>query len=107
MLQQPYVSRPEAEDFLKELQAALTTPVESPVLFHVWGIGGVGKSTLLKKIVQDFTTAAIPLVADSPIAFGFTEGIDTPVDLMQKLHGLLKNQFLNPSFFWISNSIFF
>ena len=99
MLQQPYVSRPEAEDFLKELQAALTTPVESPVLFHVWGIGGVGKSTLLKKIVQDFTTAAIPLVADSPIAFGFTEGIDTPVDLMQKLHGLLKNQFLNPSFF--------
>ncbi|MEO0828435.1 MAG: hypothetical protein AAFY67_22815, partial [Cyanobacteria bacterium J06642_9] len=99
MPQQPYVSRPEAEEFLAALDIALKSPTDNPVVFHVWGIGGVGKSTLLKKLVEDRPNFAIPLNNKNLIAFGQTEGINTPVALMRKLHGLLEPQFLNPSWF--------
>jgi hypothetical protein len=104
MSQQPYVSRPEAEEFLDALDKALKAPAENPVVFHVWGIGGIGKSTLLRKVVEEFPKAACPLVSRtpiSPISFGQTEGISTPVDLMRKLHSLLESQsqFVDPSFF--------
>ena len=96
---QPYVSRPEAEAFLAALADGIQAPQASPVVFHLWGIGGVGKSTLLRQVVATFPQAAMPLVNQLPIAFGTTEGIDHPADLMKKLHGLLKPQFLNPSLF--------
>ncbi|WP_204153833.1 tetratricopeptide repeat protein, partial [Leptolyngbya sp. CCY15150] len=48
-----YISRKPAEDILKGLDAALQHPDQHPIIFHVWGIGGVGKSTLLKKLRQD------------------------------------------------------
>ncbi|MEO1211184.1 MAG: tetratricopeptide repeat protein [Cyanobacteria bacterium J06638_20] len=100
MPQPPYISRPEAEAFFAALQEALQTPAKNPVVFHLWGSGGVGKSTLLRKIIKDFSsTVAMPLVNNLPISFGLTEGIATPVDLMQKLHSLLEPQFLNTWFF--------
>ncbi|PZU97024.1 MAG: hypothetical protein DCF32_20930 [Leptolyngbya sp.] len=96
---QPYVSRPEAEAFLTALADAIKAPKKSPVVFHVYGIGGVGKSTLLRRVIETFPQAAMPIINDLPIKFGETEGIGTPVDLMKKLHGLLESQFLNPSLF--------
>jgi hypothetical protein len=96
---QPYVSRPEAEAFLAALADAIKAPKENPVVFHVYGIGGVGKSTLLRRVIETFPQAAMPLINDLPIKFGETEGIGTPVDLMKKLHGLLQPQFLSPSLF--------
>lgn len=96
---QPYVSRPEAEAFLTALADAIKAPKESPVVFHVYGIGGVGKSTLLRRVIETFPQAAMPLINGFPIAFGPTEGIGTPGDLMKKLHGLLEPQFLSPSLF--------
>ncbi|MEO0533154.1 MAG: hypothetical protein AAF215_04735 [Cyanobacteria bacterium P01_A01_bin.123] len=74
MPQQPYVSRPEAEEFLAALDIALKSPADNPVVFHVWGIGEVGKSTLTRKVKaahQD--TAKI-----AEVSFGLTEGIDEP-----------------------------
>ncbi len=96
---QPYVSRPEAEVFLAALADAIKAPRENPVVFHVYGIGGVGKSTLLRRVIETFPQAAMPVINDLPIKFGETEGIGTPVDLMKKLHGLLEPQFLSPSLF--------
>jgi hypothetical protein len=82
MTQQPYVSRPEAEEFLDALGKALKSPAESPVVFHVWGIGGVGKSTLTRKVKEihgDTVTVA-------EVSFGLTEGIEEPIPLMARLY---------------------
>ncbi|MFQ4138812.1 tetratricopeptide repeat protein [Nodosilinea sp. PGN35] len=97
---QPYISRPEAETFLAALGNAIEKPQHSPVVFHLWGIGGVGKSTLLRQVAATFPQAAIPLLPNgAPVSFGQTEGIANPADLMKKLHGLLESQFLDPSWF--------
>ncbi|WP_008308549.1 tetratricopeptide repeat protein [Leptolyngbya sp. PCC 6406] len=81
----PYVSRPEAEAFLAALDAALQAPATSPVVFHVWGIGGVGKSTLTRKASAAQGGAA----KTATVSFGLTEGIEEPIPLMAKLYGQL------------------
>ena len=79
----PYISRPEAEAFLDRLAAAVAAPAEHPAVFQVWGIGGVGKSTLTRKVQEIYADTA-HLAA---VAFGLTEGIDEPIPLMAKLYG--------------------
>jgi tetratricopeptide (TPR) repeat protein len=82
MPNQPYVSRPEAEAFLDDLDKALKDPAKSPVVFHGWGIGGVGKSTLTRKVKDAQGDAAT--IAE--VSFGLTEGIEEPIPLMAKLY---------------------
>jgi signal recognition particle GTPase len=48
----PHIIRQKEESLLNEVTAALQTPEEFPLLFHVWGIGGVGKSTCLGKLEE-------------------------------------------------------
>lgn len=81
----PYIVRPVAEDFLITLGHALKASAESPLVFHAWGVGGVGKSTLLKKAGE-----ANPQWATATVSFGMTEGIDEPIGLMQTLHAQLR-----------------
>jgi len=48
-----YISRKPAEDFLTALDKAFKEePAEHPLLFQVYGIGGIGKSTLLEKVQE-------------------------------------------------------
>ena len=49
-----YISRPQAEEFLQNIDIALKQPEKSPLLFHVWGEVGVGKSSLLQEIKQTY-----------------------------------------------------
>jgi len=49
-----YISRPHAEEFLQNIDTALKQPEKSPLLFHVWGEVGVGKSSLLQEIRQTY-----------------------------------------------------
>ena len=42
MTRQPYISRKPAEDLEAAFAKALEQPANNPVLFHIWGIGGVG-----------------------------------------------------------------
>ncbi|HEY9880005.1 MAG TPA: hypothetical protein V6D29_16240, partial [Leptolyngbyaceae cyanobacterium] len=80
--QTPYVSRPEAEALLDALAEALKSPQTSPTVFQVWGIGGVGKTTLARKVKELHQSTAH--VAD--VVFGRTEGIEEPIPLMRKLY---------------------
>lgn len=50
----PYISRAQTEDFLNAVKTALEQPDSHPVVFHVWGIGGVGKSTLLNRLREKY-----------------------------------------------------
>jgi tetratricopeptide (TPR) repeat protein len=83
--QPPYISRPQAESVLDSLDLALKNPGAYPGLFNVWGVGGVGKSTFLRKVVESHPDAGMAIAS-----FGLTEKIDTPIELMQTLYTLLR-----------------
>ncbi|NET60552.1 MAG: hypothetical protein F6K47_31775 [Symploca sp. SIO2E6] len=63
-----YIWRQAAENFLAEFAKALHQPESQPLLFQVWGIGGVGKSTLLRKL-QEIHQQQVDL---AEVSFGFT-----------------------------------
>ncbi|MEM9164619.1 MAG: hypothetical protein AAGC54_16330, partial [Cyanobacteria bacterium P01_F01_bin.4] len=73
--EKPYISRPAAEAFLEAFATALSSPAKNPVVFHPWGMGGVGKSTLTRKLVEQHRDGA----QVSEVSFGLTEGIDEPI----------------------------
>ena len=50
--QTPYISRKVDQELQLALDKALAQPSSNPVLFYVWGIGGVGKSNLTKKLQE-------------------------------------------------------
>jgi len=47
-----YISRQPAENFLAEFARTLHQQDSQSLLFQVWGMGGVGKSTLLNKLQE-------------------------------------------------------
>ncbi|HEY9670997.1 MAG TPA: tetratricopeptide repeat protein [Waterburya sp.] len=87
-----YISRQQAETFLAEFAKALNQPGSQPLLFQVHGIGGVGKSTLLRKLRETYQQQ----VDFAEVSFGITEGIETPLELMEKLYEELPKPSLPP-----------
>ena len=80
----PYIARRETTNFLNAFSKAVENPKTEPTLFHVWGMGGVGKSTLLNKLKEKH-----PKVEFARVYFGNTPDIDTPLKLMAKLYNKL------------------
>jgi len=71
------------EKLINEVAKAIDNAAESPVMFNVWGIGGVGKSTLLTKFQEGLTAR------DKKIHFAkisFDTAYSTPLDVMVALH---------------------
>ncbi|OYQ66420.1 hypothetical protein B9G53_04060 [Pseudanabaena sp. SR411] len=87
----PYISRQSAEDLQNSFARALADPASYPVMFYIWGIGGVGKSTLKRRLGETYCQQA----DFTEVSFGLTEGINTPIELMAKLHSQLP-----PLAFW-------
>ena len=87
----PYISRQSAEDLQNSFVRALAEPASYPVMFYIWGIGGVGKSTLKRRLAETHR----PQADFTEVSFGLTEGINTPIELMAKLHSQLP-----PLAFW-------
>ncbi|MEH2178770.1 hypothetical protein [Nostoc sp.] len=80
-----YISRKQAQDFLAKFAQALLSPESTPLLFQIYGFGGVGKTTLTQKLKETHE-----LQADfAEVSFGLTAGIETPLKLMEKLYELL------------------
>lgn len=77
-----YIYRRQAENFHHEFSDSLKDPTAQQIIFHLWGIGGVGKTTLLRRIKRNYHEEA----RFAEVSFGLTVGIDTPIDLMAKLH---------------------
>jgi hypothetical protein len=80
-----FIDRPETDQFLSKLTQALHDPANNPLVFHVWGIGGVGKTTLAHKIKEQHPEAVI-----IPVSFGSTLGVETILKLMKYIHNQLK-----------------
>ena len=99
----PYISRQSAEDLQNSFARALAEPASYPVMFYIGGIGGVGKSTLKRRLEETYRQQA----DFTEVSFELTEGINTPIDLMVKLHAQLnplpvwqKPMSLTPSAIW-------
>jgi adenylate kinase len=80
MSHQPHIVRQQETDLLCEMTKALEAPESSPALFHIWGIGGIGKSTLLNAREEHFKQRA----DCSKFSFGGVN--ETPLSIMEKLY---------------------
>jgi tetratricopeptide (TPR) repeat protein len=75
----PYIVRPETEQFLEGLAGTLR--LDGARLFQVWGVGGVGKTTVLRKARERLAGRVV--AAD--VSFGTTDKVDEPIGLMEAL----------------------
>lgn len=84
----PYISRQSAENLDNVFAKALKNPAENPIVFHIWGIGGVGKSTLTKKLKENHLQNA----NFAEVSFGVISNIETPLKVMEKLYNQLSDK---------------
>ena len=54
----PYISRKQATKFAEGVKEAIDQPSENPLLHYAYGIGGIGKTTLLSKIEKEYVSAS-------------------------------------------------
>jgi hypothetical protein len=76
-----YIDRPETDKLLNGLREALKSPADNPLIFHAYGIGGIGKTSLTKKIAQDFSDAVV-VSCD----IGAEIDTETPLKLMDRIY---------------------
>jgi tetratricopeptide (TPR) repeat protein len=91
-----YISRKPAEDFLGRFAKALKEPETHPLLFHVYGFGGVGKTTLTKQLKEAYEQKADIAEVSFRLTSGLTRDIETPLKLMAKLYKQLPPDLLEP-----------
>ncbi len=75
----PYISRKQAEKFIENLEKSLKQPQDNPLLHYAYGIGGIGKSTLLEKIERKYASGWRCI----KVSFDVNSRIDTPITLMK------------------------
>ena len=79
-----HIARPEEKTLIDRITKAIAQPEASPMMFYVWGIGGVGKSTILNRTQEKLEEQYKNKVHFTKFSFGaFTE---EPIDIMAKLH---------------------
>ncbi|MBW4471801.1 MAG: tetratricopeptide repeat protein [Stenomitos rutilans HA7619-LM2] len=78
----PYISRQSAQKLLDNFGKALKQPEVNPLVFYAYGIGGVGKSTLLDKLRETYANDA----KFARAFFGSTSKVDSPLALMEHLY---------------------
>ncbi len=77
----PYISREQTEKLLNCFAEAIQQPKSNPLLFNVWGIGGVGKTRLLDRLQEVHSG-----ISFARVYFGSTTDIATPLKLMANLY---------------------
>ena len=77
-----YIERDEAKRLLERFALALKESEGQPLLFNIWGTGGVGKTTLLGRL-KDAHADEVDFLE---ICFAKTPDIETPLKLMRKVH---------------------
>ncbi|WP_204105525.1 MULTISPECIES: tetratricopeptide repeat protein [Spirulina sp. CCY15215] len=78
-----YIQRKEAKKLLDRFDRAIAQPDEqNPLLFNIFGIGGVGKTTLLGRLQK----AHVGKVDFLEVCFAKTAHVETPLKLMRHLH---------------------
>ena len=79
-----YIPRKSCKRFVDAIKAEITTLEVKHFIFHAYGIGGIGKSTFLRKIQEELGDIAIFL----DCSFEDSK-MDSPLNLMKFLHSKL------------------
>ncbi|MEM9543580.1 MAG: tetratricopeptide repeat protein, partial [Cyanobacteria bacterium P01_E01_bin.42] len=89
-----YISRKSAEELQAALTSALNDPENSATLFQIWGVGGVGKTTLTEKLIRECGKLA-DFAAESFnfISMGLDVEISDPISLMNRFYQQLEPKF--------------
>jgi len=77
-----YIERDEGKTLLERFALALNESEGQPLLFNIWGTGGVGKTTLLERL-KDAHAGQVDFLE---ICVAKTPDIETPLKLMRKVH---------------------
>ena len=102
--QKPHIVRQQEESLINNVKKAIAQPDDYPVMFYVWGIGGVGKSTLLDQLQENLDSYFKKIsqkIHFTKLSFGAVD--ETPLGLMEKLHkelpplGILQKDLLGKS----------
>ena len=78
IIKQPYIQRQQTTRLAQDIREAIRQPQGSPLLFNVYGKAGVGKSTLIYKLPEIFSSE----FQCAKISFGLHSQIKTLIDLM-------------------------
>ena len=82
-----YIERDNAKEFFREFDRSLQaeqSDQNNPCIFHIYGLGGVGKTTITRRIQKDFSSQGKFL----SISFGLTDKISNPLEVMETFHKL-------------------
>ena len=79
-----HIARPEEKTLIDRITKAIAEPEAFPMMFYVWGIGGVGKSTILNKTQEKLEEQDKNKVHFVKVSFGALT--EMPLDAMVKLH---------------------
>ena len=100
----PHIIRQQEENLINNVKKAIAQPDDFPVMFYVWGISGVGKSTLLDQLQENLDGHFKGINQKVHFAkFSFSAVDETPLGLMEKLHrelpplGILQKDLLGKS----------
>ncbi|MBW4658915.1 MAG: tetratricopeptide repeat protein [Drouetiella hepatica Uher 2000/2452] len=77
-----YIERDQAKRLLERFAVALKPTQGQPLLFNIYGIGGVGKTTLLGRL-QEAHAGEVDFL---DVCFAKTADIEMPLKLMRRLH---------------------
>ncbi|MEM8718959.1 MAG: tetratricopeptide repeat protein [Cyanobacteria bacterium P01_G01_bin.39] len=78
IIKQPDIQRQQTIRLAQDIRAAIRNPQGNPLLFNVYGKAGVGKSTLINKFTEIFSSE----FQCAKISFGLNSQIKTVIDLM-------------------------
>ena len=93
-----YIARPAANSFLENLDTAFRAPAQQPIVFHAWGLGGVGKTTLLERAqLAHQQRCTIPeQITIAEVKFDDTANAGTPLGVIKVLHSQLSSTVGDP-----------
>lgn len=94
-----FVDRKSTDRFIKDVLKAIEEPESQPLMFYIYGIGGIGKSTSLQKIQEDCCqqTRFLKFSFGDPLT---SSSIDTPIKLMKYLYEQLIPENTSADPFW-------
>ena len=95
-----YISRKSAEELQAAFASALKQPEISRTLFQIWGVGGVGKTTLKERLMRECRKQAdFAAESFSFISMGLDEEISDPISLMKQFYQQLEPKFWQKDLF--------
>lgn len=81
----PYISRKQATKFAQGIKDGIYQPLEHSLLHYAYGIGGIGKTTLLRKIEQEYATEFQCVWISFDEAENESASVESPIELMKTI----------------------